>query len=214
MNNWPEHGLLSIKVSESVVCRLSPEGAATNDNIHWYVLNETGRAMGVPVKRAVSAHDIALTIEFPRTVKRLEGVTAVEVDTASDPSGTHFKPLAGHRLLLVTDDARLSADIKTIARRMGVVTEVVSSPAQSVRFCEADPPHLIVIDERLRDAVFDELRADLKKTDPNFPVIEIAIKPNTLEVAGWTSGSTSRLSRDGLQSQFPSMLVMELAKVM
>jgi hypothetical protein len=62
--------------------------------------------------------------------------------------------------------------------------------------------------------VFDELREDLLKSNSNFPFLEIAIESNTLEIAGWMTDSMARVSRDALRSQLPSILALELAKIM
>ena len=66
----------------------------------------------------------------------------------------------------------------------------------------------------MRDHIFDELREDLRRTDPNFPFIEIATESNALEMAGWMSDGMTRVSRDTLSTQLSPILVMELAKVM
>ena len=75
-------------------------------------------------------------------------------------------------------------------------------------------PHLVIIDEYMRSYIFDQLYGDLRKTDPNFPFIEIASTANTLEMAGWTSDSISRMSRDVLDKHLAESIVMELSKVM
>ncbi|MBC7610556.1 MAG: hypothetical protein H7228_13465 [Polaromonas sp.] len=214
MKNWPEHGILLFKVSDSVASGVLSEGRPTGDSLEWYLLTEVARAMGVTVDRVVSSYEYSLLIEFPRTVKRLEGMTAVEVDTGGDSMASESKPLAGHRLLVISSDARLASDIRQVCRSLGLVVDFVPSTLQGVRFCELDVPHMIVIDERERDHIFDELRDDLRKTDPNFPFVEIANEANTLEVAGWMSDSMTRLSRDSLRSHLSSILVLELAKVM
>jgi hypothetical protein len=178
------------------------------------LLQEIGRAMGVSVERSVSPGEASLLIEFPRTVKRLEGLTAIEVDTGMDSLHSDSKPMAGHRVLMVSVDDRLRAEVNQIARAIGLVFDCVPTTAQAVRFCELDAPHLLIIDERLRDEIFDELKDDLRKTDPNFPFIEIAVKSNTLEMAGWMSDSMTRMSRDTISGHLSAILAMELAKVM
>jgi hypothetical protein len=62
--------------------------------------------------------------------------------------------------------------------------------------------------------VFDDLYEVLRRTDPDFPFIEIAAAANTLEMAGWTSDSMSRLSRDALAGHLAATIMMDLAKVM
>lgn len=214
MKNWPEHGLLSIKVSDSIVGPAHEQSREEQDTVGWVLLTEIARAMGVPVERATSSFETSLLLTFPRTVKQLEGLTAVEVDTGFDSMFSNSQPLAGHRILVISEDEKLGSDIKLVARGLSLVVDFVPTTWQAVRFCELDTPHMVIIDERVRDHIFDELRADLKRTDPNYPFVEIAKQSNTLEIAGWMSDSITRLSRDALRSQLPSILTLELAKVM
>ena len=217
IKNWPEHGMLFIKASDSVATGAA-EGGTNSDNsdnsVGWYLLCEIARAMGVSVEKVSSAHEVSLMLEFARTVKRLEGMTAVEMDTGFDSLHSESKPLAGHRVLVITNDERLRMEVTALSRNMGLVVDFVPSTSQGMRFCEMEMPHMLIIDERVRDHVFDELRGELRKMEPNYPFIEIASESNTLEVAGWMSDSMTRLSRDALRSQLPSIMMLELAKVM
>ena len=213
MKNWPEHGMLLIKVSDSVGGGVSSESEPESDNLTWYLFTEIAHAMGVGIERTTSTNESSLMVEFPRTVKRLAGLTAVEVDTGWSSIDSDSKPLAGHRVLTITDDEKLRFDISLICRSMALVADAVPNTRQGVRFCELDAPHLVIIDQRVRDHIFDELRQDLRKIDPNFPFIEIASESNTLEMAGWMSDSMTRVSRDSLRAQLESILVMELAKI-
>ena len=214
MKNWPEHGMLLVKASDSVGAGTPSDDRHKGDTLGWYLLSEIARAMGVSVDRVTCAGEASLMIEFPRTVKRLEGLTAVEVDTEDDTLNSDYKSMAGHRLLVITDDQQLRHEIRATACAMGLVIDFVANTELGVRFCELDRPHMLIIDEHVRDPIFDELRRDLRNTDPSFPFIEIASEPNTLEVAGWMSDSMTRVSRDSLRAQLPCILVMELAKVM
>jgi CheY-like chemotaxis protein len=214
VKNWPEHGVLLLKTSQIIAANFAGEDVVEGENVNWYLLTETARAMGVSVEKVVSTSDVSLTIEFPRTVKRLEGLTSIEMDTGFDSLYSDSKPMAGHRLLVITNDEKLRMEIKVIARSVGLVVDFTPTTEQAVRFCEMDAPHMIIIDQRLRDHIFDELRGDLRRTEPNYPFIEIATESNTLEIAGWMSDSMTRLGHDALRSQLPSILMLELAKVM
>ncbi|MBC7381009.1 MAG: hypothetical protein H7346_26730 [Burkholderiaceae bacterium] len=215
MKNWPEHGMFFLKASESVAeGGIRSEGRAESENLSWHLLTQIGKAMGVSVDRVASVDEGILMIEFPRTVKQLEGLTAVEVDGGGDSAmHSESKPLAGHRILVISTDDMLKSTIKTICKSMSLIVDTVPTTLQAVRFCELDIPHMIIIDERLHDAQLDELRTDLHKIDPNLPFLEIANASNTLEMASWMSGSMTRVSRDSLRSQLPSIMVFELAKV-
>ena len=216
MKNWPEHGLLKIWVNGGVAPDLDDTAHAGDETntLAWYLLVETASVMGVSVDRAVSESESTLTLEFPRTVKRLEGLTSVEIDTGQGHHSGDTKPMAGHRVLVITNDDLLRHDIQITAHALGLVVDFVLNCQQAVRFCELDIPHMVIIDERVRDAIFDELSEDLRRTDPNYPFIEIANESNVLELAGWMSDSITRISRDGLRTQLTPILAMELAKVL
>lgn len=212
IKNWPEHGLLSFRYSQGTPV---PGSEEAEDTLGWHLLDQIARAMGVKVERIASPDGGVLVIEFPRTVKTLEGLTAVEVDaggTGGDTQIMESKPLAGHRILLVTADAPLAAEVKLICREMGLMVDSVPTTMQAVRFVELDQPHLIIIDESLKDPKFDELREDLLRNDPNYPFVEIAKSSSTIHMASWMGDSISRVGRDALRGQLPSVIVMEMAK--
>ena len=216
IKNWPEHGLLVLKTSRLVAHSRSDEGVGhvEDDTVEWFLLNAISNAMGLSINRVVSAADTVLTIEFTRTVKRLSGLTAVEMQTGPESMYGESKLMAGCRLLVITDDARLQAEIRSICRGTGLVVDSVLNAAQGVRFCEMQLPHLVIIDQLMRSDIFDQLHEDLRKADPIFPFIEIASTANTLEMAGWTSDSMTRLSRDVLGKHLAESIALELSKVM
>lgn len=220
VKNWPEHGLLMFKTSHSIADKTHQLSEDTFDNnpsgdtVRWYLVNEISHAMGLTAERINSATETCLILEFPRTVTRLEGLTAIEVDTGFDSLFSESKPMAGTRILLITNDARLQGEILAICKRARLVLDCVSNASHAVRLCELDFPTLVIIDQNMRDRVFNELYLDLRNTDPNFPFIEIAATANTLEMAGWTSDSMSRLSQDALQTHLVTFVATELSKVM
>ena len=216
MMNWPEHGLLILKTSHVVGYTpvSSDNDKPGEDTVGWYLLHEICQAMGLSIKRSSSAVDTSLSIEFARTVKRLVGLSAVEMETGPESMYGESKPMAGMRLMVITDDARLQAEIRSICHGTGLVIDCVLNAEHGVRFCELQLPNLVIIDENMRSPVFDGLYEDLRQTDPDFPFIEIASTANTLEMAGWTSDSLSRLSRDVLASHLAETIMMDLAKVM
>lgn len=221
IKNWPEHGMLVLKANQAITSAPAPDSSApapqdleVNDGISWYLLVQTAQAMGVTVNRVIAHDEITLTIEFARTVKQLEGLSAVEVDVGGDSSiYSDSKPMAGHRVLLVTVDEAVRGQVKQVCRSMGLQLEVVPSSLQAERICEMDKPHMIVIDERVRDARFEALWEDLRRFDSNLPFIEITNAADTLEMASWVSGSMARVGRGSLAAHLPSILVFELAKV-
>jgi hypothetical protein len=74
IKNWPEHGILAIKAS-------NPPGSlaprANADSLAWQLLVLTAQVMGVTIEREITANGEAmLLMEFARTVKQMEGLTA------------------------------------------------------------------------------------------------------------------------------------------
>ena len=216
IKNWPEHGLLILKTSHVVAISHADDGAGhpSEDTVGWYLINAISEAMGLSINRIASVSETSLVIEFTRTVKRLSGLTAVEMQTSPESMYGESRAMAGSRLLVISDDARLQAEIRSICRGTGLVVDCVSNAELGVRFCELQLPHLVIIDQFMRGDEFDQLYEDLRKTDPHFPFIEIASAANTLEMAGWTSDTMSRLSRDVLDRYLAESIVMELSKVM
>lgn len=217
IKNWPEHAVLVLKASQSVASGVRRDQSAERDSLDWYLLVQISQVMGVKVQRIAGPDHSIVMIEFPRTVRQLEGLTAIEVDGGGGESSSFHsfgesRPMAGHRVLLVTADARLHEAVKSICRSMGLVLDCTPSTLKAIRFCELDKPHMLVIDERLRDAPFEELRDDLMRMDINFPFVEIASDANTVAVSSWMNNSMSRVSRDSLATQLPSLLLLELAK--
>lgn len=213
IKNWPEHGLLTLK-SRAHVATALPAESEREECLEWVMLLHVAQAMGVIVEREFLGDHVLINVEFPRTVKKLEGLTAVEVDAGGDSSLlSESRPLAGHRVLLITADDKLRWEVRSTCEDMRLVLDVTPSCAQAIRYCELDKPHMIVVDERIRDEQFDLLREDLLRYDVNFPCIEIASKPNVVEVASWEGDRMSRISRDALRTQLSSIMAMELAKV-
>lgn len=213
IKNWPEHGMLVLRAAHPA---LDAQGEALSvETIDWHLLQQIGQAMGLLVERSAEGGHSIVTIEFPRTVKQLEGLTAVEMNVGGGDSSFlgESRPLAGHRVLLVTADEYIRAEVKNACDALGLVMDTTPTTERAIRLCELDKPHMIVVDERLRDEAFDALREDLLRIDINFPMVEIASDANTFEMSSWMGDSISRIGRDALRSQLSSILVMELAKV-
>ncbi len=215
IKHLPEHGLLVFKSTRTAPSGLG--GPAVEDEfekLSWHLLTEIALSIGAALDRVKSADESVLTIEFPRTVKQLEGLTAVEMDLGTDSwMPSESKTLAGHQLLLVTADESLRDDVVDICGNMGLVVDCVESSEEAANTCKTEKPHMLIVDERVRDAGFDMLWQELLRHNPNFPTIEIASDANTLAMSSWMSDSMTRVSRGSLRAQLPQVLVLELAKI-
>ena len=216
VKNWPAHAILSFKSTRAVLVPGKPDLTRdAPDELSQHLLTEIARAIGVTVEFTESADEQTITLEFPRTVKQLEGLTAMEMDLGaeswmSEPS----HPLAGHRVLIVTSDIALRDDAKTICRGMGLAADSVPTSMAAVRYCELEQPHLIIVDERFRDERFEQLRTDLLKAEPNFPFVEVGHDSGTLSISSWMSNNMTRVTRSDLLTQLPQALTLEFAKIL
>lgn len=217
VKNWPEHAVLMIKTvaaEQPSANSNHSDSLSREDRLSWHLLLRMGQAMGVSIDRVLSDQEAVVMIEFPRTVKHLQGITAVEMDAGGDSAfHSDSKPLAGHRVLLISQDSIVRDSVRSICKNLGLVQDNVASMELALRFCEMEDPHLVIFDERCRSDDLEVLQHNLQEHNPDFPFIEITDQANTLEIGGWMSGSMARVSRDSLQNQLGPALVLELAKV-
>ena len=213
IKNWPEHGMLAIKASNPTATR----GAlAEADTVVWQLLVLTAQVMGVTLEREVTPQgEATLLMEFARTVKQFQGVTSFEMDISGDSSfhnGT--KPMAGMRILLITTDPMVKVELEAAGKLLGLLVDRVPSVEQAQRYVKLGMPNLVVIDERLNDDSFGRLQNDITATNPNLGFIEIADESNVFEISSWMSDSLTRVSRDVMRAQLPSVLTLELARAL
>jgi hypothetical protein len=217
MKNWPEHGMLAIKATPLTGAALAD---ARPDSLNWHLLTHIAQTMGVALEREISAGgEATLLLEFSRTVRQLEGLTAMEIDgdnrsDADSSFHSRSKPLAGLRILLISNDSMVRAEVDKSAGQLGLKVSAVGSVEQAQRYVRLDMPHLIIIDERLHADAFDALLHEVKGKDPNLGFLEITDDANTFEVSSWMSDSMTRVSRDALRAQLTSLLTLELARAM
>lgn len=212
IKNWPEHGLLTIKASSATGSNPHP---ASPDSLKWHLLKHLAQTMDVTLEREIrDSGEAVLLLEFARTVRKLEGLTAMEFDDASGDSAFHTgtRPMAGLRVLLVSNDPMVRAEVAEAGHSLGLRVDTVPSVPQALHYARLDLPNLIIIDEQLHDDAFDQLMNDTRSTHPNFSFLEITEDANTFEISSWMSDSMTRVSRHVLRAQLPSVLSLELAR--
>ena len=216
VKNWPAHAVLRFKANQTVKSAGRAGGdEQAGEKLSWHLVSELATAIGATLDRVRSVDETLVMMEFPRTVRQLEGLTAMEMDITDGAwTGKPSRTFAGYRVLVITSDSSMRDDVKMICKGMGLIADTVPSAQMAVRFCELEKPELIVVDERCRDAQFDELRLDLLRIQPHFPFVEITRDANTLLVSGWMGESMTRVNRAELTEQLPQALAMEMAKVL
>ena len=109
MRNRPEHGMLTLNTVQTVVTdHTLTVNSGMVDTVAWRLLSEVARASAVTLAHAEELGHSTLTLEFPRTVRQLEGLTQADMDV-SDDSRSHLdsKMVSGQRILLLTSDDSL-----------------------------------------------------------------------------------------------------------
>lgn len=211
IKDWPAHALLRIGCVAPVP---TVSESAEHERLSWYLVSEIGRLLGVTVDRVRSPGQLLMVFEFPRTVRELEGITAMEVEMDL-PSAIGDSPrvLAGHRALIISSDVKLREDAKRVCRDMGMVVDNVPSSALAAQRCAMDPPDVLIVDERFNDERFQALRDLMNARQAHFPVVEIAYG-GVASMAAWGSADTTRVTRQGLQTELPQALALEMSKVL
>lgn len=213
IKDWPAHGLLRVNTTQEVRTEDVPD---PQERLSWHLVTEICRAIGATLDRVQSAGQTLVMVEFPRTVREMEGISAMEVDLgAAGHAGDGARMLAGHRALIVSSDVKLREEIKKVCQDMGLTVDTVPSSTLAAQRCEQELPDLIIVDERFNDGRFGQLRARLASRQANFPSIEIAYSEDAaLSLEGWGNGGMTRVSRKQLGSQLPQALALEMSKVL
>ena len=184
------------------------------ERLGWYLVTEIARLLGVTVDRVCSAGQLLLMLEFPRTVRELDGLTAMEVEFgAPNAIGDSSRVLAGHRALIISSDVKLREEAKRVCREMGLVVDNVPSSMLAAQRCAADPPDVLIVDERFNDEQFQQVRKQLCLRHPDFPVVEIVYNGPIL-MAGWGGDGMTRVARQELLTQLPQALALEMSKLL
>ena len=211
IKDWPAHAVL--RIGSAAPMQAVSEGP-DHERLSWYLVSEIARLLGVTVDRVRSPGQTLMLFEFPRTVRELDGLTAMEVEMdLPSAAGDSSRVLAGHRALIISSDVKLREDAKRVCREMGMLVDNVPSSALAAQRCAMDPPDVLIVDERFNDERFHQLREQLGTRHPDFPVVEIAYS-GAASVAAWGSGATTRVTRADLLTQLPQALVLEMSKVL
>jgi hypothetical protein len=216
MKNWPQHGLLSFSAAQGVRTQEDIDHKTTvNQSIAWHLLQQTALAMGVGLQMDETVHERNLTIEFPRTVVALEGMTIMEMgdSPASDSFGSvNSNFIAGHQILVLSSDIGLYRQVRDICKGLSLHCDHAPNVQEAERMCEKRVPHLIVCEELLADNRYDVLLAELDRHSPGFPTIMVGEAGHGFELSGWSGNNKSRISRKEMAEQLPSALTVELTR--
>lgn len=213
IKEWPPHALLQLRAQ---LPETADDEAPEHERLCWYLAQELCRATGATLDRVRSDGQVLVMVEFPRTVREIDGLSAMEVDLgAPSHPADGGRVLAGHRALIISSDVKLREEAKRICQEMGLQVDNVPSSSLAERHCAHSRPDLVIVDERFNDERFQQLRARLSAQNADFPLIEIIYSADaSFALSGWGAGGMTRVGRAQLASHLPQALALEIAKVL
>lgn len=216
---WPVRARLHCRfthhpMDQSVAA--TPESIESSlSTMHWHLLAQTARTMGLVVERRLDATHAHLTLEFPNTVHALMAETVVPDEAQHGfADSVNSKPLAGSHVLVVSSRRDLRVQLREATKTMGLVVDFVGSVREAAEFCQEGLPHAIVFEGALRSAQFDQMAASIRQEVPEFVFIELLEEGNTFEISTMSATGMARVGREAIASTLPSALVYELSRVM
>jgi hypothetical protein len=217
MKAWPAHARVVCGFAHRDTAVLDdgmPAGGPQLDSLAWRLVQETARAMSLPLTRSIDHGRVRLTIEFPRMGHdAAEGVTAVELDQGFGLS-SNSRPLAGSHVLIIASRRDMRVRVRDAIRHMGLVIDLVSSIEEAADFCRDGLPHAIIVEGVLAGERLRQLRADITAEIPEFPFIEIIEEGATYAMSGFGGAPMGRVGRDAIDSALPSVLMYELSRAL
>lgn len=210
MRNWPLHGLLTLRAARA---DLDVASDADADGLAWQLATRTAHAMELELKRQATDGHIQASVEFPRTVARLSGLTALEADRELGPDDSRIKlqtsHLAGVQVLLVTDDRSLQRDVAAVCEPLGLKLEFATRGREAFERSELSRPELIILDETLHDDFLADYLQNLMRERPHFHAVEVTARDTGFAISSWEGTGMSRISRDGVRDQLKTVLAIE-----
>lgn len=217
--DWPMHASLScqfrhqppdapLAAAEQILSRVN--------TMHWHLLEQTARTLGLSFDRQVDATSVALHLNFPHTVAPvIEGADTLEADSAHGFSDSvNSKPLAGSHVLVIAARRDLRLQVREALKSMGLVLDFVGSVREAAEFCHEGLPHAIVFEGALRSRTWDQLVSSIRSEVPEFVFIELAEGGRTFDISTISATGMARVGSDGIANALPSALVYELSRVM
>lgn len=215
--NWPVRAQLHCTFAHHPPDQPSPAADTANtrvDTMHWHLLEQTARSLGLVFDRQIDATHVRLRLEFPDTVHTLAHAPEARHDDHGFVDSVNSKPLAGSHVLVIAGRRDLRLQIREALKSMGLVLDFVGSVREAVEFCQEGLPHAIVFEGALRSRQFDQLASGIRQEVPEFVFVELVDQGRTFDISSISATGMARVGCDGIANALPSALVYELSRVM
>ncbi|HEX5355208.1 MAG TPA: hypothetical protein VFW93_03250 [Aquabacterium sp.] len=215
--NWPVRAQLTCTFQHHALDELPPNAEARQARIntmHWHLLAQTARTLGLVMDRQIDPSRVQLHLEFPGTIapNRLEDET--QADNHGFADSVNSKPLAGSHVLVIASRRDLRLQIREALKSMGLVLDFVGSVREAAEFCREGLPHAIVFESELRTGSFDQLVSGIRQEVPEFVFIELTKDGKTFDISSISATGMARVGCEGIANALPSALVYELSRVL
>jgi hypothetical protein len=215
--DWPQRARLSCRLQHHPAdhpADQTPEVLDTSlSTIHWHLLLQTARALGLLVERHIDPTHAKVTLEFPlMTNPALELQNSTPADGFVD--SVNSKPLAGNHVLVIASRRDLRVQLREAMKSMGLVLDFVSSMSEAAAFCQEGLPHAIVFEGSLRSLAFEQMASGIRQEVPEFVFIELVDDGHTFDISTISPTGMARVGKQAIATALPSALVYELSRVM
>jgi CheY-like chemotaxis protein len=215
--NWPVRAQLSCAFAHHApdqVTVSTDDITAHLNNMHWHLLAQTARTLGLIFDRQIDPLKVRLNIEFPGTIHSLLLDEEHTPDHQGFADSVNSKPLAGSHVLVIAGQRDMRLQTREALRSMGLVLDFVSSVRDAIEFCREGLPHAIVFDGALRSPAFERLANDIRQEVPEFVFIELTNEGRSFDISTISATGMARVGKEGIANALPSALVYELSRVM
>lgn len=214
--NWPKRAVLTLKVT-ALDPHYSPRGQALEtQRLSWYMTAQLARAMQVKIEKSCDGIDQIVVLEFTRALDHPEAQRPAaalngpgRANGHTNGNGIANPPPSAHacnHLLLITKDDGVHFEVKKVIWELGWSYECVSTTLMAMSACYADLPAMVLIDERLRDPMFEQFRHEVLRRHPQLQFVELAINHVALEMDDMDVDAMQRLHCQHLRSGLVPLL--------
>lgn len=209
--DWPERELLIVDCDSGS----APLRALDEDCLNWRLLGTAARTMGAKVERNIRPTGGTLTIcfpLFPEMVKRESRYSNLDFETRGDPLNPSQKAGAALRILVVCSDSHIREEVGWLCMNIRATPRFVPDDAEAIAVLGQSVPHLVIADRPNGPHQPDGLLETVRRLSPSTAFVELVSGDHPMEMGVWGAMATTRLNRERLAQQLPSVLALELGR--
>jgi len=209
--DWPERDLLIVDCDSGS----TPLRTLDEDCLNWRLLGTAARTMGAKVERNIRPTGGTLTIcfpQFPEMVKRESRYSNLDFETRDDPLSALQKAGSALRILVVSNDSHIREEVGWLCMNIRAAPRFVPDDASAIAVLGQSLPHMVIADRPTGPLQPDALLETIRRLSPSTAFVELVSGDHPMEMGVWGATATTRLNRERLTQQLPSVLALELGR--